>query len=90
MLRYLLDYSYVFFYDHDHSIGTPIIIKIPPSPAGISLHITGYEIRHYKRKKLQKILTTQMSIRILDATRTRNIINEVLLVQVMVGSKGKG
>gem|GEM_PF-6092383 len=29
-----------------------------------------------------------MPIRKLDATR--NIINEVLLVQVMVGSKGKG
>jgi hypothetical protein len=30
MLRYLLDYSYVFFYDHDHSIGTPIVIKSLP------------------------------------------------------------
>ncbi len=54
MLRYLLDYSYVFFYDHDHSIGTPIIIKIPPSPAGISLHITGYELDITKEKSCKK------------------------------------
>ena len=74
-----------FFYDHNHSIGTPIIIKSLPFQLAFHciLQAMNYTLQ---KKKLQKILTTQMSISRFNKLQTMRLyqlkkkLTNVLLV----------